>query len=152
MFKFEENSQVAKKNLPILFDFPELKSSATKKEQNIPVLSNYMDMVTKETEVEENDICLIPEGCIRLFFCPKTRKLIIEPELIEEPEKSFNDHVQDTFMELFASWDNYKRDFIEFHGEDAWPKNKVEEETDVEEEEDYYEGELPEDYEYDFIE
>lgn len=156
VFKIEEKKGTEEKALKAM-EFPEFHSnSKTIKKSGLQETISYMDVASKEKHDEETKGNELEEGWFRLSWDSK-RKLVIErsekdngKKMKPKPKPSYHEYVSKRMQYLFDKWDEYKREFIEMNGEDAYPRMKMvfddnindEEENDYEENEDdyYYEG------------
>jgi len=152
VFKTEEKKGTEEKALKAM-EFPEFhcKSNPVKKSVLQETIS-YMDVTNKEKQEEETKENKLEEGWCRLSWDSK-RKLVIERSEEDnskkpkpKPKLSYHEYVSTRMQQLFDKWDEYKREFIEMNGEDAYPRMKMvfddnikeEEENDYEENEDDY--------------
>jgi len=149
VFKTEEKKGTEEKALQTM-EFPEFHTKPNNpiKKTSLHQTISYMDVANKEKDEEEPKENKLEAGWCRLSWDPK-RKLVIErseKEDYSETQKqkqkpSYHEYVSKRMQQLFDKWDEYKREFIEIHGEDAYPRMKpvFDDDNTNEEEEDCYE-------------
>jgi len=149
IFKTEEKKGTEEKAL-LAMDFPafqtNVNANATKK-ASLGSQTSYIDVTTKEKEEDkETKANRLEEGWCRLSWDIEGNFVIERSEGFTESEtqssskkESYHEYVSRKMQLLFDKWDTYKREFIELYGEDAYPRMSpvFDEDTNVEEEDDY---------------
>jgi hypothetical protein len=132
VFKTDEKKRTEEKAL-LGMDFPDLQldpdpNGVTKTVACLKKETSYIDMVSKEKpeeEIQDN----LEEGCCRLWW-GDDRRLVIqknekekekEKERVASPKLSYHKEVSERMNSLFKKWDQYKENYIEMYGEDAYP-------------------------------
>ena len=114
-----------KKETHVTMDFPAWEAAAppTMPEPSNPSL--YRDMACRGKLPEPNkkdDI--LPDGWIRLSWDAQRRLSIQKNETTAATiprDMSYDQYVSQQLHRLFSQWDEYKQNYIDLYGEDAYP-------------------------------
>jgi hypothetical protein len=128
IFKTDEKKGTEEKALGVM-EFPELDKREMTGGVAIPKEKekekSYMHIMACGEKAKEETKVGLEKGMCRLTWDDR-RKLVIEisedtnAKKEETKRKSYHEYVSKRMNALFQKWDDYKREFIELRGEDAY--------------------------------